>query len=104
MMLQQDKPDDYVLATGETRTVREFCELAFARVGLDYRKHVEIDPRYFRPSEVDVLLGSAEKARKALGWKPTTSFRELVHMMVDADVQALKDGRREFEVRERFFK
>lgn len=104
MMLQADQPDDYVLATGETRTVREFCEHAFGHVGLDYRKYVEIDPRYFRPTEVDALLGDATKARQKLGWKPKVTFEALVKMMVDADVQALKEGHAEFEVRERYFK
>ena len=104
MMLQADEPDDYVLATGETHTVREFCQHAFERVGLNYEKHVEIDPRYFRPSEVDALLGDATKAREKLGWKPKVTFEQLVQIMVDADVQALEDGRGEFEVRERYFK
>ena len=78
LMLQQDKPDDYVIATGETHTVREFLELAFARRGLDWETHVEIDPRYFRPAEVDVLLGDPTKARERLGWEPTVRFEELV--------------------------
>jgi GDPmannose 4,6-dehydratase len=86
LMLQQDEPDDYVIATGETHTVREFCELAFARVGLDYRDHVAIDPRYYRPAEVDLLLGDGGKAREKLGWSPRVSFSGLVHMMVDADL------------------
>ncbi|MCG3184382.1 MAG: GDP-mannose 4,6-dehydratase [Planctomycetes bacterium] len=104
MMLQADQPDDYVLATGETHTVREFCEHAFGHVGLDYRKYVEIDPRYFRPTEVDALLGDATKARQKLGWKPKVTFSELAKMMVDADIQALAEGRSEAEVRERYFK
>ncbi|MCB9935657.1 MAG: GDP-mannose 4,6-dehydratase [Planctomycetes bacterium] len=104
MMLQADQPDDFVLATGETHTVREFCEHAFGHVGLDYNKYVEIDPRYFRPTEVDALLGDAAKARKKLGWKPKVTFEQLVKMMVDSDMQALQDGRGEFEVRERYFK
>jgi GDPmannose 4,6-dehydratase len=86
LMLQQDEPDDYVIATGETHTVREFCELAFARVGLDYRDHVAIDPRYYRPAEVDLLLGDGAKAREKLGWSPRVSFAGLVNMMVDADL------------------
>jgi GDPmannose 4,6-dehydratase len=86
LMLQQDEPDDYVIATGETHTVREFCELAFARVGLDYRDHVAIDPRYYRPAEVDLLLGDGGKAREKLGWSPRVSFAGLVNMMVDADL------------------
>jgi len=86
MMLQQDEPDDYVVATGETHTVREFCEKAFGRVDLDYQDFVEIDPRYFRPAEVDLLLGDPGKAKQKLGWEPRTSFEELVHMMVDHDL------------------
>jgi len=85
-MLQQDEPDDYVIATHELHSVREFCELSFGRLGLDYRDHVAIDPRYFRPAEVDLLLGDASKARRALGWSPRTSFARLVDMMVDADL------------------
>jgi GDPmannose 4,6-dehydratase len=85
-MLQQDEPDDYVIATHELHSVREFCELSFGRLGLDYRDHVAIDPRYFRPAEVDLLLGDASKAGSALGWSPRTSFSRLVDMMVDADL------------------
>jgi GDPmannose 4,6-dehydratase len=84
-MLQQEKPGDYVIATGESHSVRELCEVAFGELGLDWKKHVEIDPRYFRPTEVDHLRGNAEKARKAFGWKPKVSFRELIQMMVRAD-------------------
>ncbi|MCX5658271.1 MAG: GDP-mannose 4,6-dehydratase [Planctomycetota bacterium] len=87
LMLQQEQADDYVVATGETYSVRLFCEKAFARVGLDHRDFLEIDPRYFRPAEVDLLLGDPAKARKALGWKPKVSFDELVNMMVDADLE-----------------
>ncbi len=86
MMLQQDTPDDYVVATGETWSVREFCERAFSHVGLNHEDHVEIDPRYFRPAEVDLLLGDPVKAKKQLGWEPRTSFQELVEMMVEADL------------------
>jgi GDPmannose 4,6-dehydratase len=89
-MLQRDTPDDYVIATGETHTVREFCEVAFAHAGLDYKKHVVIDPSYFRPTEVDLLLGDARKAQRDLGWKPTIKFEELARLMVDADVEALR--------------
>ncbi|MHC4840385.1 MAG: GDP-mannose 4,6-dehydratase [Planctomycetota bacterium] len=103
-MLQQDTPDDYVLATGESVTVREFCQYAFERVGLDYEKYVEIDPRYYRPTEVDYLLGDPSKAKDKLGWQATTKFKALVELMVDADVKALEDGLAEFEVRERYFK
>ncbi|HYI61405.1 MAG TPA: GDP-mannose 4,6-dehydratase [Acidimicrobiales bacterium] len=88
-MLQQDGPDDYVVATGETHPVREFCELAFGHVGLDYEQYVKIDERFFRPAEVELLVGTPEKARKVLEWTPTTSFPELVRMMVDGDLALL---------------
>ncbi len=91
MMLQQDGPDDYVVATGEAHTPREFCQIAFDHVGLDWERFVEVDPRYYRPSEVDYLLGDASKAREVLGWTPKTSFKELVQLMVDADIQLLDD-------------
>ena len=87
-MMQQEKPDDYVIATGETYAVRDFLEEAFAYVGLKWQDHVEIDPRYFRPTEVDLLQGDASKARKLLGWKPKVGFKELVRMMVDADLKS----------------
>ena len=87
LMLQQEEPDDYVVSTDETYSVREFCEKTFARLELDYRDFVEIDPRYYRPAEVDLLLGSSEKARARLDWKPRVSFDELVEMMVDADLE-----------------
>ncbi|MDD5555652.1 MAG: GDP-mannose 4,6-dehydratase [bacterium] len=87
LMLRQAEPDDYVVATGETHSVRELCEVAFARVGLDYRDHVVQDERYFRPAEVHVLTGDASKARRKLGWRPETDFKGLVHMMVDADME-----------------
>ena len=89
MMLQQDSPDDYVIATGETHSVRELCELAFGHVRLNYEDHVVIDERFFRPAEVDLLVGDPSKAREQLGWKPRTSFAELVRMMVDADLDLL---------------
>jgi GDPmannose 4,6-dehydratase len=92
LMLQQDEPDDYVVATGETHSVREFCELAFDRVGLDWQKYVVVDEKFFRPAEVDLLVGDASKARDVLGWKPQTSFEGLVNLMVDADL-ALLEGR-----------
>ena len=86
-MLQQDEADDYVVATGETHSIREFLDLAFARVGIDdWAPHVVQDPRFLRPAEVDALVGDAAKARQALGWTPTVSFRDLVEMMVDADL------------------
>ena len=91
-MLQQGQADDYVLATGETHTVREFVERAFAEVGLDWRQHVEVDPQYYRPTEVDRLEGDASKARRVLGWEPETRFRRLVKVMVDADIQLLEDA------------
>jgi GDPmannose 4,6-dehydratase len=91
MMLQQDDPDDYVVATGEAHSPREFCEFAFGHVGLDWEKHVEIDPRYYRPTEVNHLLGDAAKARSKLGWAPRTNFEELVRLMVDADIRLLED-------------
>jgi GDPmannose 4,6-dehydratase len=84
-MLQQDKPDDYVVATGETHSVREMCEIAFSRAGLDYQKYVVQDSQFFRPAEVHTLTGDAAKARKNLGWKPEVGFRALIEMMVDAD-------------------
>jgi GDPmannose 4,6-dehydratase len=89
LMLQQPHGDDYVVATGETHSVREFLELAFDRVGLDWQKHVEIDPKFYRPAEVEHLIGSAEKARKNLNWSPQTKFADLVRLMVDADVKLL---------------
>ncbi|BDG07161.1 GDP-mannose 4,6-dehydratase [Anaeromyxobacter paludicola] len=94
LMLQQEKPDDYVVATGEAHSVRELCERAFAHVGLDYRAHVEIDPRYFRPTEVDYLLGDCSKATRQLGWRPRTSFDELVRIMMDADLELAERERR----------
>ena len=87
LMLQQDKPDDYVIAMGETYPVSLFCEKAFAQVGLDYRDYVKIDPRYFRPAEVDLLLGDPTKAKQKLGWKPRCTFDGLVKMMVESDLE-----------------
>jgi len=89
LMLQQDEPGDYVISSGMTHSVRELCELAFGHAGLDYEDHVVQDERYFRPAEVDLLVGDASKARKVLGWEPRTSFPDLVRMMVDADVELL---------------
>ncbi len=87
LMLQADEPDDYVVGTGETHSVKEFLDVAFGHVGLDWSEHVKIDPRYFRPAEVDLLLSDPSRAREKLGWKPKVGFRELVTMMVDADVE-----------------
>ncbi len=89
LMLQQDEPDDYVISTGETHSVREFCQIAFSHVGLDYNDHVVIDERFMRPAEVDLLVGDASKAQRVLGWRPKTGFRELVESMVDADLDLL---------------
>ena len=94
LMLQQPKADDYVVATGEAHTVREFCEQAFACVDLDYKKYVEIDPRYLRPTEVDYLLGDPSKARKRLGWEPKTSFSELVKLMMESDMKLARREQR----------
>lgn len=90
MMLQQDQPDDYVVCTGETHSVREFCQLAFSHVGLDWEKYVVVDPAFMRPAEVDLLVGDCSKAAQRLGWKPRTSFPELVRLMVDADLDLLQ--------------
>ncbi len=89
-MLQQPSPDDYVVATGETHSVREFCELAFAEANLDYRDHVKVDPNFYRPAEVDLLVGDASKAQTELGWRPRTTFRDLVGKMVRADLASYK--------------
>lgn len=92
LMLQQDQPDDFVISTGQTHSVEDFCRLAFERVDLDYRKHVITDQRFVRPAEVDLLLGDSTHAKRRLGWEPSVSFEQLVHMMVDADVALLKDN------------
>lgn len=89
LMLQQEQPDDYVIATGETHAIREFLELAFSYVDLKWEDYVEIDPRYFRPAEVELLLGDPTKAKQKLNWKPSVTFKELVYLMVDADMQAI---------------
>jgi GDPmannose 4,6-dehydratase len=89
MMLQHDKPDDYVLATGETHSVKELCQVAFDRVGLNWEKHVVVDPKFYRPAEVDLLIGDPAKAGRILGWEPKVTFRGLVEMMVDADMELL---------------
>lgn len=90
LMLQQDQPDDYVIATGETHSVRELLDEAFSHLDIDWQQHVEVDPRYFRPAEVDLLIGDATKARQKLGWQPEITFKELVKKMVDADLADLK--------------
>jgi GDPmannose 4,6-dehydratase len=95
-MLQQDEADDYVIATGETHSVEEFLTEAFSHVNLDWRDYVELDPKYLRPAEVDLLIGDASKAKRVLGWEPKVSFRELVRLMVDADVAML--GQQEHEI------
>jgi GDPmannose 4,6-dehydratase len=89
LMLQQDEGGDYVVATGETHSVREFLETAFGFAELDWREYVKIDPRYYRPAEVDLLIGDASKARRVLGWRPKTPFTELVRIMVRADEDLL---------------
>ena len=93
LMLQQPEPDDYVVATGETHSVRELCEVAFSRVGLDWQEHVVIDEKFMRPAEVDLLVGDPAKAGAKLGWEPAVTFKGLIEMMVDADLEALKTGR-----------
>jgi GDPmannose 4,6-dehydratase len=93
LMLQQDQPDDYVIATKERHSVREFLEVAFAHAGLKWQNHVEIDPNYYRPAEVDILVGDYSKAKRVLKWEPKVRFHDLVTLMVDADIQLLKDQR-----------
>ena len=88
-MLQQEKPEDYVIGTGETHSVEEFLQEAFGYAGLDYKEHARIDQRYFRPTEVEELMADAGKARKAFGWEPKIRFKELVRIMVDADLEAM---------------
>jgi GDPmannose 4,6-dehydratase len=89
LMIQQSEPDDYVVAMGETHTVREFCERAFGKVGLDYREYVKVDEQFCRPAEVDLLMGDASKARRVLGWEPTHTFDELVNEMMEADLRTV---------------
>lgn len=93
LMLQQDQPDDYVVATGETHAVQEFCEVAFNHVGLNWRDYVVVDQKYFRPAEVDLLVGDPTKARTKLSWEPNLTFADLVHLMVDEDLKAIQEGR-----------
>ncbi|MEM1425218.1 MAG: GDP-mannose 4,6-dehydratase, partial [Cyanobacteria bacterium P01_H01_bin.130] len=89
LMLQQDEPDDYVVATNETHSVQEFLEVSFAYAGLNWQDYVEFDARYLRPAEVDLLIGDPAKAKEKLGWEPSVTFEELVHLMVDADMRSL---------------
>ncbi|MDY6802194.1 MAG: GDP-mannose 4,6-dehydratase [Cyanobacteriota bacterium] len=93
MMLQKEEPDDYVIATNETHSIREFLEIAFNRVNLDWHDFVEFDARYLRPAEVELLIGDSTKAREKLGWEPSVTFEQLVHLMVDADIEALKKAK-----------
>jgi len=90
LMLQQDRPDDYVVATGETHSVREFCQAAFACVGLNWEQYVKVDPKFYRPAEVDLLVGDAGKAHRVLGWQPSVTFNDLVRIMVEADLARLR--------------
>ena len=92
LMLQQTKADDYVVASGETHSVRELCTIAFSHAGLDWQEHVVVDPAFVRPAEVDLLIGDASKARRVLGWAGKHSFRQLIEMMVDADVAAVRQS------------
>ena len=94
MMLQQDAPDDYVIATGVSHSVKELVEIAFRHVGLDWQKYVRLDASLLRPAEVEHLIGDPQKAREKLGWKPTVDFNGLIHMMVDADLERLSQTRR----------
>jgi len=93
LMLQQDQPDDYVIATGETHSIREMCDVAFKVAGLNYEDYVVSDPRFYRPAEVDLLVGDASKAGRMLGWEPAVSFKDLMAMMVEADLKAMSDGK-----------
>ncbi len=93
LMLQQDKPDDYVISTGKTHSVKELVETAFTHAGLDWEKFVKTDPRFLRPAEVDLLIGDSSKAKKKLNWKPDVNFKELVGMMVDSDIKMIKEGK-----------
>ena len=89
LMLQHDKPDDFVVATGETRSIRELCEVAFGAVGLDWHDHVVLDERFYRPAEVDALVGDAAKAERVLGWRRKVDFKEMVETMVESDLAAV---------------
>jgi GDPmannose 4,6-dehydratase len=100
LMLQQEEPDDYVIATGETHAIREICETAFGHAGLDYKEFVFCDERFFRPAEVDLLVGDPSKAKRQLGWEPKVAFKDLICMMVDADLELLRSGARMPDVTE----
>ena len=102
LILQQDQPDDYVIATGEAHSVRELVEEAFSYVGLNWKKYVDKDSRYYRPSEVDLLIGDASKARKLLSWEAKTTFKDLVRLMVDADMRLLQNPQIEIEQSSKF--
>jgi GDPmannose 4,6-dehydratase len=93
LMLQQDEPYDYVVGTGETHSVRELCQVAFQRLDLDWEKYVVVDPEFYRPAEVDLLVSDPSRARAKLGWEPTVTFAGLIQMMVDADLEHLKQAR-----------
>jgi GDPmannose 4,6-dehydratase len=93
LMMQQPTPDDYLIATNQTHSVRELCEIAFGHAGLDWQEHVAVDPKFVRPAEVDHLIGNPAKARATLGWEATVDFRQLVEMMVDADLERLRRSR-----------
>jgi GDPmannose 4,6-dehydratase len=99
-MVQQDTPDDFVIATGETHSIREMCDVAFKVVGLDYEQFVVSDPRFYRPAEVDLLIGNPDKAGRVLSWEPAVTFKELIKMMVESDLQALSQGHRFADVTE----
>jgi GDPmannose 4,6-dehydratase len=90
LMLQQEKPDDYVIATGQTHSVRDFCKAAFGYYGMDYEQYVVVDPKFFRPTDVNLLIGDATKAKEVLGWEPKTSFKDLVHQMIESDYEDLR--------------
>jgi GDPmannose 4,6-dehydratase len=90
LMMQQEKPDDYVVATGVTTTVRDMCQIAFRHAGLEMERHLVIDPAFYRPAEVDVLLGDSSKARRALGWEPEINLEQMIQEMVDADLERLR--------------
>jgi GDPmannose 4,6-dehydratase len=93
LMLQADEPDDYIIATGNTYSVRDFCKIVFDMLDMDFENYVKVDERYFRPTEVDILLGDSSKAEKKLGWKPKTNISELARLMIDSDMELLQNGK-----------